>query len=153
MPHVDPSTTTDAVEPPLLAVDDQVSEVRVIDGLSELEGLKGKVFDFVGKRLKRESERQLRKHKRWSDAEALVLHLEIKHIRLRKNAAVLLIWQVAGVDEMGIRLWFTRRGEVVASAAVNTVYDAAGGIYGTNSNQRRLEMLADQAVRKMVKRL
>ena len=138
-------------KPPLLAADERISAVKVIAGQIKIEGFKGKVFGFVGSRLKNESERLLRKRGRWSDTEALELHLEIEHIRLRRNAAVLFLWQVAGVDEMGIKVWITRDGEVIASESVSTIYDA-GGTYGTNSNQRRLAILTDQVVRKMVKR-
>jgi len=151
--HTDQPVVTGLSNAPLLAEYDRISEVKYIASQVEVEGFKGKVFDFVGNRLTYATERQLRKSGRWSEDEALVIHIEIKYIRLRKNAAVFLLWQVAGVDEMGIRIWIARDGEVVASEAVSSIYDAAGGIYGTNSNQRRLAILADQVASKMVKRL
>lgn len=151
VPYVDHPVTVAKPKPPLLAGDERISDVQVIAGHIEIEGFKGQVFDFVGSRLKKGSERLLRKRGRWSDDKALELHLEIEHIRLRKTAAVLFLWQVAGVDEMGIKVWVTRDGTVIASESVHTIYDA-GGTYGTNSNQRRLAILADQVVHKMVKR-
>ncbi|NWF36410.1 hypothetical protein [Mariprofundus sp. KV] len=153
MAHTDQPVVTGLSNAPLLEEYDRISEVKYIASQVEVEGSKGKVFDFVGNRLTHATERQLRKSGRWSEDEALVIHIEIKYIRLRKNAAVFLLWQVAGVDEMGIRIWITRDGEVVASEAVSSIYDAAGGIYGTNTNQRRLAILADQVASKMVKRL
>ena len=152
VPYVDQSEIVKQNRPPLLAGHEHISEIKVIEGQIEIEGFKGRVFEFVGQRLHQESERLLRKQARWSEDKGLTLHLEIKSIRLRKNAAVLFLWQVAGFDEMGIKVWITRAGEVVASEDVTTIYDA-GGTYGTNSSQRRLTILSDQIAHKMVKLL
>jgi len=151
VPYVDHPVAIAKAKPPLLGEHERISDVQVIDGQVSIEGFKGKVFEFVGSRLKQESERLLRKSGRWSEEDALTLHLEVENIRLRRTAAVLFLWQVAGVDEMGIKVWVTRDGSVIASESVATIYDA-GGTYGTNSNQRRLAILTNQVVHKMVKR-
>lgn len=136
----------------LLSDRDLISEVKVITGLASATEMKSRVFDYVGGRLIKDSERLLHREKRWSESGGLTLHFELENVRVRNNAAVLLVWQLAGDDELEVRVWVTREERVIASELITTRL-GSGGTYATNTNQRRLQMLSDQVVRKMVKRL
>lgn len=69
--HTDQPAIDSRSNAPLLAEYDRISGVNYIASQVEVEGYKGKVFDFVGNRLTQTTERQLRKSGRWSENEAL----------------------------------------------------------------------------------
>ena len=121
-------------------------------GQAKADDVKTRVFEVVGKRISKETERLLRKTDRWNEQDGLVLNVEIKKVRLRKNLAVLMLWQVIKGDEVNVRIWATRGETVVATENLKAVSDV-GGIYATMSARRRLEILSDLIARKMVKRL
>lgn len=152
IPHANQSGVANRIKPHLLQDFAEISQIKLMEGQAKRKGSKGKVFEFAGKRLKREAERLLRIDQRWGDSDGLTLHIEIENVRLRKDAAVLMLWSIAGQDEMRIKVWITKDGEVIASERVSSLYDA-GGTYATQSTPRRLELLSDQVARKMVKRL
>jgi hypothetical protein len=110
------------------------------------------VFELAGNRISKEAERLLRKAKRWSEEDGLVLHIEIEKVRLRKTLIVLILWQVIKGDEIKVKVWITRNGTVIASETLSTFSDF-GGIYATSSPRRRIEVLSDQIARKIVRRL
>ena len=136
--------------PHLLAVSDAVSEVRPILMKGYSKRLSKKVFSRVSRRLKSATEKQLHQTGRWREGGDIALHLEIEQIRLRKTAAVLLLYLVSGKDEMTVNVWITKAGEVIASDRLTTRFEG-GGLYGTLPLGKRLDMLSDQIARKLVR--
>jgi len=136
--------------PHLLAVSCCISEVRPILMKGHDKKLSKKVFARVSTRLKSATEKQLHQAGRWKEGGDIVLHLEIKQIRMRKTAAVLLLYLVSGKDEMIVNVWITKAGEVIASDRLTTRFEG-GGLYGTFPLGKRLDMLSDQIARKLVR--
>lgn len=134
----------------LLAVSERISEVSPILIKGSDKRLSKRVFARVGARLKSATEKQLHQTGRWKEGGDLVLHLEIKQIRMRKTAAVLLLYLVSGKDEMTVNVWVTKAGEVIASEQLTTSFEG-GGLYGTLPLGKRLDMLSDQIARKLVR--
>lgn len=129
-----------------------ISNVKLIKMEANPASIKSKVFAHLSKHLKQEVEKQLQKERRWSNTESVTLFIRINSIRLRKNFAVLLLSPLAGNDEVKIKVWITKNGKVTGSDILSSRLES-GGSYSTLTNQRRLELLADQLARKLVKRL
>jgi hypothetical protein len=131
---------------------ESISKVRLIFGQTKEGDVKTRVFELAGNRISKEAERLLRKVHRWNEQDGLVLHVEIKKVRLRKTLSVLTLWQLIKGDEISAKVWITKGGTVVTSETL-TAFSDAGGIYNTLSPKRRIEIISDQIARKMVKRL
>ena len=100
--------------------------------------------------MKSETRSYLIKSGRLTDGGGVELHLQIIHLRLRRTAAQLLLSFVAGSDELSAFVTLARNGEAFASGTVATKLES-GGIYGTLSLNRRLDSLAQQIARKLVR--
>jgi len=97
-----------------------------------------------------ETRRYLLESGRMSDGDGIELHVEITHLRLRRTVAQLLLSFVAGNDELSVTVTLARNGDVFASDSLSTRLQS-GGMYGTLSMNKRLDFLAQQIARKLVK--
>ena len=112
--------------------------------------LSERVYTHAETGVQRETKKQLLKTGRWKDGGGVELHLRITHLRLRRTAAQLLLYLVAGHDEMGARVSLIKDGKVFASDTVSTRM-ASGGVYGTFTLSKRVNMLSQQLARKLVR--
>lgn len=112
--------------------------------------LSEKVYAHAEAGVLRETRRQLRQTGRWKGDGGVEMHLKITHLRLRRTAAQLLLYLVAGNDEMRANVTLSRHGKVIASDTVSTRL-GSGGVYGTFTLSKRVNMLAQQLARKLVR--
>jgi len=110
------------------------------------------VYSHVEAALVEETRSRLLESGRWKEnaGNGVELHLEITHLRLRRSAAQLLLYYVAGNDELSVRVTLARGGKAFASSKVATRLES-GGMYGTISLNRRLDFLSQQLARKLVR--
>jgi len=79
IPH-DALSMVEAIRPQLAAENERTFQFRMIPIQGRAyDSRKERVLELVGKRLKLETERLLRRKQRWSEKGGLVLHVEIEH--------------------------------------------------------------------------
>jgi len=113
-------------------------------------GLSDGIYTHLEAAVESETRRYLHEGGRLTDGDGVEMHVEITHLRLRRTAAQLLLSFVAGNDELSATVTLARNGEVFASDSVSTRLES-GGMYGTLSLNKRLDFLAQQIARKLVK--
>lgn len=113
-------------------------------------GLSDDIYAHLEAAMEQDLRRYLLESGRWSDGEGVELRVEITHLRIRRTAAQLLLSYVAGNDELGADVILLRGGEVFAFGSVSTKLQS-GGMYGSLTLDKRLDYLAQQIARKLVR--
>lgn len=109
------------------------------------------VYAHLEAAVQRDARRFLVEDGRWSEGDGVEIHLEIIHLRLRNTASQLFLPAfVAGSDDIMVQVTLSRDGEAFVSGSVSTKLET-GGIYGTLTLNKRLDFLAQQLARKIVR--